>query len=194
MAAHVVWSSTRLGDGTTRIVIKLPDAVATRLRTYLEALTSPTPERGAGGRSERRSTYAAGRVSARCSRTWERKWLPVHGGDATTVIVTVPLEDSAWELGAVDLGSRRTSALERYDASPALPRSSGGAEREVRGPRPWPLLEAVQARAAQGDGHPGPGVPRRGLHDPCGLVRGPSLAQTLGPGRSDRPGRWRTAL
>ena len=33
--------STRLGDGTTRITINVPDAVATRLNTYLEAFTSP---------------------------------------------------------------------------------------------------------------------------------------------------------
>ena len=33
--------STRLGDGTTRITLNMPDAVATRLHTYLEAFTSP---------------------------------------------------------------------------------------------------------------------------------------------------------
>ncbi len=33
--------SKRLGDGTTRITINVPDGVATRLNTYLEAYTSP---------------------------------------------------------------------------------------------------------------------------------------------------------
>jgi hypothetical protein len=33
--------STRLGDGTTRITINVPDAIGTRLHTYLEAFTSP---------------------------------------------------------------------------------------------------------------------------------------------------------
>ena len=37
--------STRLGDGTTRITLNMPDAVATRLHTYLEAFTSPPPPR-----------------------------------------------------------------------------------------------------------------------------------------------------
>ena len=34
-------TSKRLGDGTTRITLNLPDAMATRLHTYLEAFTSP---------------------------------------------------------------------------------------------------------------------------------------------------------
>ena len=33
--------SKRLGEGTTRITINVPDAVATRLHTYLESYTSP---------------------------------------------------------------------------------------------------------------------------------------------------------
>ena len=39
--------SKRLGDGTTRIAINVPDSVATRLHTYLEAFTSPRHQ-GAG--------------------------------------------------------------------------------------------------------------------------------------------------
>ena len=31
----------RLGDGTTRISSRVPDAAATRLATYLEAFTNP---------------------------------------------------------------------------------------------------------------------------------------------------------
>ena len=63
--------STRLGDGTTRITINVPDAVATRLHTYLEAFTSPRHAgRGAGrGRATgSRSTASAARRSARCWR------------------------------------------------------------------------------------------------------------------------------
>ena len=41
--------STRLGDGTTRITINLPDASATRLHTYLEAFTSPRHHGRGGG-------------------------------------------------------------------------------------------------------------------------------------------------
>ena len=49
--------STRLGNGTTRITINVPDAVATRLHTYLEAFTSPRnprirSPRGRGGRPD----------------------------------------------------------------------------------------------------------------------------------------------
>ena len=41
--------SKRLGDGTTRITINLPDAAATRLHTYVEAFTSPRHAVAAAG-------------------------------------------------------------------------------------------------------------------------------------------------
>ena len=65
-------TSKRLGDGTTRITLNLPDAMATRLHTYLEAYTSPRhrdedlPVRGRPTGS--RSTANAVRRSAPCSR------------------------------------------------------------------------------------------------------------------------------
>lgn len=60
-------TSTRLGDGTTRLVLQLPDGVAARLHTYLEAFTSP--RHLATGEADRvPSTYAGGRPSAPCSR------------------------------------------------------------------------------------------------------------------------------
>ncbi len=44
--------SKRLGDGTTRITINVPDSVATRLHTYLEAFTSPRHQGVGGGRPD----------------------------------------------------------------------------------------------------------------------------------------------
>ena len=52
------------------------------------------------------------------------KRLPVHGGDATTVIVTVPLDHAARRAGSGELGPSDTSAPERYAASRARPPSS----------------------------------------------------------------------
>ncbi len=95
--------STRLGDGTTRIVLKLPDASAARLHTYLEAFTSP---RHAGVGEGDRVPIDVRRGQAFCTllETWDSRRLPVHGGDATTVIVTVPIEDLRRELGVGELG------------------------------------------------------------------------------------------
>ena len=95
--------STRLGDGTTRIILKLPDASATRLHTYLEAFTSP---RHAGVGEGDRVPIDVRRGQAFCSllETWDPRRLPVHGGDATTVIVTVPIDDLRRDLGVGELG------------------------------------------------------------------------------------------
>ena len=99
--------STRLGDGTTRITIHLPDAVATRLHTYLEAFTSPRHQDSAPWGSEadripvdRKRGHAFCRLLEAC----DPQRLPAHGGDATTVIVTIPLTDLRQELGTGELG------------------------------------------------------------------------------------------
>lgn len=95
--------STRLGDGTTRIVIKLPDASAGRLHTYLEAFTSPRHSRTGEGD---RVPIDVRRGQAFCSllESWDPRRLPVHGGDATTVIVTIPIDDLRRDLGVGEAG------------------------------------------------------------------------------------------
>ncbi len=108
--------TTRLGDGTTRISIHVPDAVATRLHTYLEAFTSPRHHTGpqAGGATATGGTGGEGdripadrkRGLAFCSllEALDPKRIPAHGGDATTVIVTVSLEQLRNDLGVGALG------------------------------------------------------------------------------------------
>ena len=96
--------TTRLGDGTTRISIHVPDATATRLHTYLEAFTSP---RHLGPGEADRIPIDRKRGQAFCSllEAIDPKRLPVHGGDATTLIVTVSIEDLRRELGTAEMGS-----------------------------------------------------------------------------------------
>ncbi len=105
-------SLKRLGDGTTRVVIRLPDADAARLRTYLEAFTSPRhQERGEVDRIPAFRRMGA----AFCSflEAADPRRLPVHGGDATTMIVTIPLEDLHKELSAAGItAGERISAAE----------------------------------------------------------------------------------
>lgn len=101
----------RLGNGTTRLSGVLPDAVATRLATYLEAHANPrrdldpSPEDGAGPDVVARLAYPRRLGEAFCQllETLDPKRLPVHGGDATTMIVTIPFATLASEIGAAEV-------------------------------------------------------------------------------------------
>lgn len=100
----------RLGDGTTRVSGRVPDAVATRLATYLESFSNPRA--GAGGHQDDTSSdpftrlpypKRMGQAFIQFLEAADPRRLPVHGGDATTVVVTVPLASLRAELGAADL-------------------------------------------------------------------------------------------
>jgi hypothetical protein len=95
--------SKPLGGGTTRITINVPDGVATRLHTYLESYTSP---RHHGDGEADRIPAARKRGHAFCAllESLDPQRLPAHGGDATTVIVTVSLEDLRREVGTAEIG------------------------------------------------------------------------------------------
>jgi hypothetical protein len=104
----------RQGDGTTRISASVSDAAATRFATYLEAFANPrlNPSRDD---SNQTSANAAdpltrlpypkrlGEAFAQFLEAIDPQRLPIHGGDATTVIVTIPLTSLRAELGAGDL-------------------------------------------------------------------------------------------
>lgn len=94
----------RLGDGATRITMKVPDGVADRFRTYLDAYTSPRHGTGPEGTGvvEVPGVPEADRIPAAKKRGLafaallehlDPRALPEHGGDATTVMVTLSLDD-----------------------------------------------------------------------------------------------------
>ena len=110
----------RQGDGTTRLSALVPDAVATRLATYLEAFANPraphaktcdnapaseSDDIGVTGDPFTRLPYPRrmGEAFARFLETADPTRLPIHGGDATTVIVTIPLASLRAELATADL-------------------------------------------------------------------------------------------
>ena len=101
----------RQGDGTTRISALVSDAMATRFATYLEAFANPraqqTPAEGGSNASDpvSRLPYPKrlGQAFAAFLEAIDPTRLPVHGGDATTVIVTIPLASFRAELGTGDL-------------------------------------------------------------------------------------------
>ena len=91
-----------LGDGTTRLTGRLPDAAASRLRTYLEAFSSPRQHTAAQVPPADRMPYPRRLGAAFCSllEHLDPATLPHHGGDATTVIVTTTLDQLRAELAA----------------------------------------------------------------------------------------------
>lgn len=119
--AHEVTRLTmrRLGDGTTRISSIVPDAAATRFATYLEAHANPRRTSADGDPADRScdaDTATAHDPVARLAyprrmgeafvaflETVDASRLPIHGGNATSVIVTIPLAALRAELATGDI-------------------------------------------------------------------------------------------
>ncbi|WP_109509185.1 HNH endonuclease signature motif containing protein [Nocardioides speluncae] len=76
----------RRGDGTTRLSGLLPDATAVRLATYLDAFTSPRQQATDIVAPQHR---ARGQAFCTLLEHLDPTKLPMHGGDATTVIVAI---------------------------------------------------------------------------------------------------------
>ncbi len=104
----------RRGDGTTDIHVRVADAVAGRLRTYLDAYTSPRrahldDQGGPGdqidpdtGQHIRRSQLWATAFGAMLEAI-PGDGLPRHGGAATTVLVTIGHDSLRDQLGVAGL-------------------------------------------------------------------------------------------
>ena len=96
-------TSARLGDGTTRLVLQVPDGVAARLHTYLDAFTSPR-HLTAGEADRVPVDVRRGQAFCALLEACDPRRLPVHGGDATTVMVTVSLDSLRRDVGSAELG------------------------------------------------------------------------------------------
>jgi hypothetical protein len=103
----------RIGDGTTRITGLLPDLAATRLMTYLQAFTNPrktiTPDR-------RPFPRRLGKAFCKFLEAVDPQRLPIHGGDATTVVITMTQEALNHELataGVIGAEEKITAAQAR---------------------------------------------------------------------------------
>lgn len=78
-------TTRRRGDGTTDLGIRVADHVADRLLTYLTAFTSPRQAASDRRPYDERLGLAFGAFL----ETVDPTRMPLHGGDATTVIVTI---------------------------------------------------------------------------------------------------------
>jgi hypothetical protein len=148
--AAPAWSAPGGGDGTTRTTINVPDAVATRLHTYLEAFTS-SRHHGAGEADRIPADRKRGQAFCSLLGVLDPKRMPVHGGDATTLIVTVPLETVRQELGTSELApaERLTAAETRRLACTAqiVPAVLGGASEVLDLGRSSRLFRPAQRKA-----------------------------------------------
>lgn len=162
-ARRTFLTSRRNGDGTTDLRIRLADALADRLLTYLEAFTSPRrPAAPTGpGASDDGSASGAGRdrrpypqrlgaAFGSFLETIDPSRLPLHGGDATTVVVTVSLETLATGVGTALIGDQPISAGQaRRLACTAgiIPLVLGGASEVLDAGRTRRLYGGIQRRA-----------------------------------------------
>jgi len=119
-----------LGDGTTRVTAVLADAVAHRLRTYLEAFAQPRLASATVNGERLPRSRALGEALGQLLEVLDPVRLPLHGGDATTMVVTIALADLHAELAVAQLGddNRLTASQARRLACTAgiIPMVLGG--------------------------------------------------------------------
>ena len=101
-------ATRRNGDGTTEIRARVSDHLARRLLTYLEAFTSPRVT----GDDRRPYEQRLGFAFEAFLEAADPARLPLHGGDATTVMVTVDLETLRTGLGTALVGDEPITAAQ----------------------------------------------------------------------------------
>ncbi|MFJ2759759.1 DUF222 domain-containing protein [Nocardioides sp. NPDC087217] len=92
------------GDGTIDIQARVSRAVGMRLRTLLDSLAQP--RKLSAEDKGRKAPYdrLLGQAFARVVETYDVDQLPRHGGHATTMFITMSVEDLRKDLGTAALG------------------------------------------------------------------------------------------
>jgi hypothetical protein len=110
--AKATLSIAPLGNGMCRVFALVPEAVGERLRTLLESFAQPrVAALDADGRVRPRNRLLA-EAFGQLLECVQADKLPAHGGDATTVIVTIGLDQLRKELGIAELAGAPISAAE----------------------------------------------------------------------------------
>jgi Domain of unknown function (DUF222) len=96
----------RRGDGSSDVAARIPDAVATRLKTYLDAFTSPRTDQGPRSGAVDPATgiktpfdRLQGQAFCALLECLPADLMPLHGGSATTVVVTIDFDKLRAGLG-----------------------------------------------------------------------------------------------
>lgn len=100
------------GDGLTRLHGVVPDAVGERLRTLVEAYAQPRVAALAADGAARPRPQLLAEAFGQLLEALHPGRLPMHGGDATTVMVTIDLDTLRRELGVARLGAEPITAAE----------------------------------------------------------------------------------
>jgi hypothetical protein len=105
-------TTRRNGDGTTDIRIRVPDRVADRLLTYLNAFSAPRRERASAPDDRRTYDQRLAEAFAAFLEAADPSRMPLHGGDATTVLVRIDLATLLGDLGVALVGDEPITASE----------------------------------------------------------------------------------
>lgn len=96
-------SIKQLGDGTTRISGRVPDAVGQRLRACLEAFAQPRKQGLAADGKAIPRPRLMGKALRDLLERIDPTTLPFHGGAPTTVMVTITLDQLRKEIAAAGI-------------------------------------------------------------------------------------------
>lgn len=120
-ARRTFLKTRRNGDGTTDIRMRVADAVADRLLAYLNAFAAPRRDsrdrrdsREGDGAADDRRPYdqRLGQAFGDFLEAADPTRMPLHGGDATTVVVHIDLAVLLDKLGVALVGDEPISASE----------------------------------------------------------------------------------
>ena len=92
------------GDGTIDIHARVTRAIGVRLRTILDSLAQPRKLSAEDKGIKMPYDRLLGQAFARVIETYDVENLPRHGGHATTVFITMSVEDLHKDLGTAALG------------------------------------------------------------------------------------------
>ena len=165
-AAQTRLTLTNRGDGTVDVKARIPEADAARLKRYLEAFSSPRHDASKAGGSTNIDPATGqklphdqvlGNALRAFLESVDPKRMPIQGGDATRVIVTIAWEDlkSGLGVGMLGDGTRITAAEARRLACNAgiIPAVLGGKSEVLDLGRSRRLYNTAQ-RQAMAIGHP----------------------------------------
>jgi hypothetical protein len=165
-AAQTRLSMKNRGDGTVDVRARIPESDAARLKRYLEAFTSPRHDANKSGGSDsidpatgQRLPYdrRLGNALRAFLESIDPLRMPIQGGDATKVIVTIPWEDLKAGVGVGVLGDgTRISAGEvrRLACNAGIVPAVLGGKSEVLDMGRMRRLYTWQQKQAMAVGHP----------------------------------------
>ncbi|MBO0842816.1 MAG: DUF222 domain-containing protein [Nocardioides sp.] len=103
-AKRIALTMRDTGTGSMEIRANVPLAVGARLRTYLEAFAQPRKQQLAKKGRRQPWERLMGQAFVRLVESVDPDDLPHHGGDSTTVMITMTLDQLRSELGTASFG------------------------------------------------------------------------------------------